>query len=290
LPKQWDLKLAGDVVAEPWCFGLAKLVSTKRFLPPQPLTYYAVANQGTPDEAASDPETPREASAFPVMIPDEVTLDELARRAPGSGHRDEAGIATQGQSTSSAPADIVPVDAAMQEPPLTRGPDDDTLESSDRAAKAPRLDAPDQQMMQISHPFGSLKQVLEVEHEDEPNTTFFEDEEVDNLGLYDDQLNDLDHTEFLEFEPDQADPTLDEMISKLCKPFSTQEPNVSSDELSQLDALADKVEILRLKGLGVLLPASTLPPGGVKKLTARFVRTWRDKFIGDTRYWLRRSR
>ena len=294
LPKQWDLKLAGEVVAEPWCFGLAslgsKLVSTKRILPPQPLTY-GVANQGTPDEAASDPpESPRGALSFPVMIPDEVTLDELARRAPVSGQQDEAGIATQGQSTSSAPADVVPVDAAMQEPPLTRGPEDDTRESSDRAAKAPRLDAPDQQMMKISHPFGSLKQVLEVEHEDEPNTTYFEDEEVDNLELYDDQLDDFDYTKSLDFEPDQVDPTLDEMISKLCKPFSTQEPNVSSDELSQLDALADKVEILRLKSLGVLLPTSTLPPGGVKKLTTRFVRTWRDKFIGDTRYWLRRSR
>ena len=59
LPKQWDLKLAGDVVAEPCCFGLAslgnKLISTKRILPPQPSTY-VVANQGTPDEAASDPE------------------------------------------------------------------------------------------------------------------------------------------------------------------------------------------------------------------------------------------
>ena len=294
LPKQWDLKLAGEVVAEPWCFGLAslgsKLVSTKRILPPQPLTY-AVANQGTPDEAASDPpDSPRGALAFPVMIPDEVTLDELARRAPVSGQQDEAGIATQGQSTSSAPAVVVPVDAAMQEPPLSRGPEDDTRESSDRAAKAPRLDAPDQQMMKISHPFGSLKQVLEVEHEDEPNTTYFEDEEVDSLELYDDQLDDFDYTKSLDFEPDQVDPTLDEMISKLCKPFSTQEPNVSSDELSQLDALADKVEILRLKGLGVLLPTSTLPSGGVKKLTTRFVRTWRDKFIGDTKYWLRRSR
>ena len=198
LPKQWDLKLAGEVVAEPWCFGLAslgsKLVSTKRILPPQPLTY-AVANQGTPDEAASDPpESPRGALAFPVVIPDEVTLDELARRAPVSGQQDEAGIATQGQSTSSAPADVVPVDAAMQETPLTRGPEDDTRERSDRAAKAPRLDAPDQQMMKISHPFGSLKQVLEVEHEDEPNTTYFEEEEVDNLELYDDQLDDFDYT------------------------------------------------------------------------------------------------
>ena len=82
LSKQWDLKLAGDVVAEPWCFGLAslgsKLISTKRILPPQPVTY-AMANQGTPDEAASDPESPQEVPAFPVMIPDETTLDELAQ-------------------------------------------------------------------------------------------------------------------------------------------------------------------------------------------------------------------
>ena len=39
---------------------------------------------------------------------------------------------------------------------------------------------------------------------------------------------------------------------------------MSDDELSQLEALADKVKILRLKGLGVLLPTSTLPSGGVK--------------------------
>ena len=148
------------------------------------------------------------------------------------------GLQLKANPLSSAPADVVPVDAAMQEPSLTRGPEDDTRESSDRAAKAPRLDAPDQQMMKISHPFGSLKQVLEVEHEDEPNTTYFEDEEVDNLELYDDQLDDFDYTKSLDFEPDQVDPTLDEMISKLCKPFSTQEPNVSSDELSRLDCVS----------------------------------------------------
>ena len=80
--------------------------------------------------------------------------------------------------------------------------------------------------------------------------------------MYDDQLDDFDHTESLEFESDQVDSTLDMMISKLCVPYRTQEPNLNDDELSQLDALADKVEILRLKGLGVLLPTSTLPPRG----------------------------
>ena len=293
LSKQWDLKLAGEVVAEPWCFGLAslgsKLISTKRILPPQPVTY-AVANQGTPDEAASDPESPQEVPSFPVMISDQTTLDELAQLAPASGQQDEAGLPSQRQSASVVPAGSSLTDAPMEDAPLQRGHDDDSREPSARAAKAPRLDAPEQQLMHISHPSGTLMQVLEVEHEDEPNSTFFEEDEVDSLELYDSQLEEFDYTESLELESDQEDPSLDEMISKLCRPYSTQEPNLNDDELSQLDALADKVEILRLKGLGVLLPTSTLPPGGVKKLTTRFVRTWRDKFIGDTRYWLRRSR
>ena len=70
-------------------------------------------------------------------------------------------------------------------------------------------------------------------------------------------------------------------------PYTTQKPK-NKDELSQLDVLANKVEIMRLKGLGVFLPTSTLLPDGVKKLTTRFVRTWRDKVIDGTKQWLRR--
>eukprot|EP00434_Breviolum_minutum_P041002 symbB.v1.2.036458.t1/scaffold5151.1/size30365/2 len=294
LSKQWDLKLAGDVVAEPWCFGLASLgrnlISTKRIIPPQPLTYVPVANEGTPDEAASDPESPQEMGPFPVMIPDGTTLDELAQRAPASGHQDEAGLASQRQPPLDVGVGGSAADESMQDPPLVRGSDDEARELSTRAAKAPRLNAPDQQLMHVSHSPGFVMQVLEVEHEDEPNSTHFEDFEVDSLETYDEQLDEFYDDEYLEPAPDQVDAALDEMISRLCRPYSTQEPSVSDDELSQLDALADKVEIMRLKGLGVLLPTSTLPPGGVKKLTTRFVRTWRDKFIGDTRYWLRRSR
>ena len=92
LPQQWDLKLTGDVTAEPWNFGLAslgnKLLSSKRILPPQ---VYPVGNVGTPDEAASDPDSVHD--GVPVMIPDSMTLDELARRAPTTRHEDEAGQA-----------------------------------------------------------------------------------------------------------------------------------------------------------------------------------------------------
>ena len=146
-----------------------------------------MAHQGTPDEAASDPESPQEVPSFPVMIPDEVILDELARRAPASGQQDEAGLATQGQSASVAPADVSLADAAMEDPPLRRVDDDDSRETSTRAAQVPRLDAPEQQLMSISHSPGSVMQVLEVEYENEPNSIYLEDE-VDNLNMYDDQL------------------------------------------------------------------------------------------------------
>ena len=101
-------KAVGPQVSwKPWCFGLAslgnKLISTKRILPPQPLTY-AVANQGAPDEAASDPGSPQETPSFPVMIADEMSLDERARQAPASGQQDEAGLATQRHSKAICPS------------------------------------------------------------------------------------------------------------------------------------------------------------------------------------------
>ena len=85
LPKQWDLTRAGDVSAEPWCFGLANLGSkpsnSKRVAAPKLLTY-ALDGAGTPDEAASDPPSPRGPG---LAIFDSTTLDELAQSAPMSG-------------------------------------------------------------------------------------------------------------------------------------------------------------------------------------------------------------
>ena len=57
-------------------------------MPPQVKTY-PIANGGTPDEAASDPESVH--GEAPVIIPDHLTLDEIAGRAPNAGHEDEAG-------------------------------------------------------------------------------------------------------------------------------------------------------------------------------------------------------
>ena len=86
------------------------------------------------------------------------------------------------------------------------------------------------------------------------------------------------------------DANMSDIVDSLCRPYSNQEPDVLVDQLSSLDAFADQVEISRIEGLGVLLPVSSLPEGEVKRLTMRFVRTWRDKVINDERKWLRRSR
>ena len=144
-------------------------------------------------------------------------------------------------------------------------------------------------MMLVSQECESAKpfcQVLALGHEDQPSPTDFEQGELDDLEHYDGGLE-LEEDDALEAEID--DSKLNGLVDRLCRPYSSEEPNVPADELAILDGLGDQVEISRLKGLGVLLPTSALPQGEVKRLTTRFVRTWRDKFIGAQHKWLRCS-
>ena len=66
-------------------------------------------------------------------------------------------------------------------------------EDSDRGAKAPRLNPPDQQMMMLRDMIVggdfSVLQALSLEHEDEPNQTYFEPNELDDLEAYDNDLS-----------------------------------------------------------------------------------------------------
>ncbi len=151
LPKQWGLKLAGDVTAEPRCFGLAslgnKLINSKRISAPKVLTY-ALDGFGTPDEAASDPPSPSLPSG---VILEPTTLDELAQDAPMSGHRDEAGQASAPVPEAARVDEPVTGDTPMVQEPraVVREGDDTHHEDSDGVAKAPRLNPPDQQMMML---------------------------------------------------------------------------------------------------------------------------------------------
>lgn len=73
-------------------------------------------------------------------------------------------------------------------------------------------------------------------------------------------------------------------------PFADQEPDIHGTELAAIDKVAEEVEISRLKDLGVLVPPETLDGRSPKRLSTRFVTTWRDKTIDGTRKWLRRAR
>ena len=83
---------------------------------------------------------------------------------------------------------------------------------------------------------------------------------------------------------------LESMLDKLSKPYSKEEPMMDDEELQELDALADLVEISRLQQQGVLIPPEQVEGEEVKTLSTKFVRSWRQKERRGARCWLRRSR
>ena len=80
------------------------------------------------------------------------------------------------------------------------------------------------------------------------------------------------------------------MLQKLTFPYTEHEPQLPPQQLAELDAIAVEVETVRLQKMGVLLPAETLDGLNPKRLSTRYVITWRDKVIGGQRCWLRRAR
>ena len=125
---------------------------------------------------------------------------------------------------------------------------------------------------------------MEIDHEDEPNLTQFLDEELDYMEDYDYNIEDEQMAE------DNFEGNLESMLDKLSKPYSKEEPMMDDEELQELDALADLVEISRLQQQGVLIPPEQVEGEDVKTLSTKFVRSWRQKERRGARCWLRRSR
>ena len=116
-----------------------------------------------------------------------------------------------------------------------------------------------------------------MEHEDEPNATCFDEEDVDMMEEYDNMLE-----EELEEGGDFSAADMDASVHRLCKPFSRYEPDLDAQELAELDMLADQVEIGRLKNMSVLVSVNDLQVEEgqkPKELSTKFVRTWRDKVV-----------
>ena len=147
------------------------------------------------------------------------------------------------------------------------------LDESRRPANQAKVSAPAQQIMAA----------MEIDHEDQPNLTQFLDEELDYMEDYDYNIEDEQMTENFEGN-------LESMLDKLSKPYSKEEPMMDAEELQELDALADLVEIARLQQQGVLIPPEQVVGDEVKTLSTKFVRSWRQKERRGARCWLRRSR
>ena len=183
--------------------------------------------------------------------------------------------------------------AASRQPPISRDVDiqdaerrDVALETNPRPAKQLKIDA--LSSYNVLSLFG-------MEHEDEPNTTWFEEDDIDMMEEYDYMLEDESECpNFGALGEDGEISTADfeANIDKLCKPFSKHEPELTNDELAELDMLADQVEIGRLKSMGVLVQVEDLqlaPGQKPKELSTKFVRTWRDKVVKGNRVWLRKN-
>ena len=122
-------------------------------------------------------------------------------------------------------------------------------------------------------------------HEDEVPDMFMEAQTVEKLEDYEGEL-------LFEDEDENDDVQFGVIDPRLRRPRADDvEPQLSVAELTQLDVLADEVEIRRLCKLSVLLEPATLD--GVEhvvELSTRMVRTWREKEHAGQPVWYRRLR
>ena len=289
LTEPWDLKLAGDVESSPWDFGYAalgsRLVLAKRVLPPQPEPVVIPLSEPilmagspiTPDEAGYDPVTPIVSGVPSTPVPvvsDQTTLSELRGqvREEVMGASAQAGQGTDvelsGAASSSAPGGV-----------RREHPEAELLD--ERPAKHARM-----------HRFSHVRCVIdgtEYTHEDSPNPTFFDNDELEKLEGYDDEL--MVEREYGDEDSLMTDAQLSHALDRLTFQFTESEPDLGPEELAALDKLADDVELQRLRTMQVLLPFDPSDDKEYVSLSTRFVRTWREKKDGDGRQiWLRRSR
>ena len=311
LNNRWNADRCGGVELGPWSFGLAslgsQLVNAKRVVEPKVMTYPMMGPSF--GEAASDPPSPQEIQEqdipeFPSMAgqPAQAGQTMVDGRDTELFDEDEELIPDGPPNPALGPQPPGPIIvqrdpieiAASRQPPISRDVDiqdaerrDVALETNPRPAKQLKIDA--LSSYNVLSLFG-------MEHEDEPNTTWFEEDDIDMMEEYDYMLEDESECpNFGALGEDGEISTADfeANIDKLCKPFSKHEPELTNDELAELDMLADQVEIGRLKSMGVLVQVEDLqlaPGQKPKELSTKFVRTWRDKVVKGNRVWLRRAR
>ena len=270
IPVPWVATELGNVEMTPWECSFAtlgsRLMVPKRVLKPAPQVVPALppaSAQPAPSkllpvydeeaEAVKDlPPTPME--QIPDCLVEEAPMQTQAGSVPAPA------VMMPPPATASATGLATPVDHGQDVP---RSPDGEDEPMSKRA-----------RICMIAG--------VEYEHEDDHNYTTFSGSELDAMEEFDFGLTTDDVSS--EVATDDA------LLKQLIFPYSDQEPQFSAEKMAQLDSIAMYVETTRLKQMEVLLPPETLQGTDPKRLSTRFVITWRDKVIDGKRCWLRRAR
>jgi len=293
------MQMVGEVEASPWQFGYAslgaQLILSKRISAPPILSLPparsrdldAEAVMGIPptsdevgDEAPKSPRVVGPPSSAAPALSGEALDEHMEVMAEAGSLPKQIGLGTP-STPPLEPAPITPGDApatssasgsrdaAMPNvaPRATHARDDETVE---RPAKHPRI-------------------LAIMEHEDDSHATHFENDEVESLEAYEYTLCGDDTGDAYTLGDTES---TSDISQKPSVSYTKLEPELSDEDLLQLDLLADELEISRLKSMGILIPAESYAYGDEipKKLTTRMVRTWRVKFINGVHVWLRRSR
>ena len=312
--KPFDADMISQVECVPWDFGYAslgsQLILAKRIAAPTALP--VLPSFDADAEAVRDvPSTPDEPAPVPrrSVVDEETELvlgipptpDEQVLESSEVGpHANVSGPVLVGSSapvTSPVGPDSGDVSMSVEAGPsagIAVPPVSSQASSSFAASHTHRRSLAEDD---VDHPskLPRLLAVHELEHKDETIEWYFESDELEMLETYEDEFHELQTAPVLE-PSNGVDPecmSAEEVASALVElsvPYTPFEPELSDEALLALDILADKVELSRLKSLGVLLKTETLGDVTPKRLTTRFVRTWRDKRLSGKRVWLRRSR
>ena len=244
------------------------------------------------DEAGSDPASDKD-SYYPES-PIQSPVHEPATTATASKtEQQQAEMTAQaGSEPSIPPAGAASTDtlrAAMRPPPpsaaVAESVQDAEMPNRSEAIVLPREEL---QLAESTRPEKQARlAAISEQHEDGELEFHFTNAELDtledyeyiDLSMYEPEYDDKSHVSSPSLLPDQ-----------LIFPYTPHEPCLPPEELQALDAIADAVEIERLQSMNVLKPKSENVDGVPKRLSTKFVRTWRDKWFSGEHKWLRRSR
>ena len=307
-PWSSERALAEAIKGVPWDYHLGtigtKMIPQAKHRAPNAVPVPAVSSEIMPppglplrEQVPVVPPAQSEESTVPAAMPPSVAsaapssrptllLDRGDRRPVAASPMEIAGTdppTTPGTSVdyspspASLPGDPVPDDTMLQD--LVSQPGGDEVSSAvPPDPKRPRL------LRSVMIRSARSSNSEELHHADETMELQFDAEVSESLQVHEDELNEQLH------EHDEDHELTAEGIPKcLIRDLSDHEPELSTEELFEVDRQACLFEVARLGSKSVLVQVEG-PLEGHRTLSTKFVLTWRQKCIGGKEVWLRRAR